>query len=96
MCCLAFLALLPGCSTMHLGRAGGVASPTTANEPAKSPKHGKGATSLDPLAEAGCAPPGRPSRAPYREAELRKAGSPRTPRLRCAPQWHAIPVMRPR
>ena len=72
VCPLVVLAFLSGCSTMHLGRAGGVASPTAANEPAKPAKHGKaGETSADPLAEARLHAAEEPSEPwwPYREAE---------------------------
>jgi len=81
---LALLALLSGCATMHLGRAGGTTSPTAANEPSQKgreqrerlPKQ-REQRARDPLAEATERAAEEPAEPfwPYRAAELQaKAG----------------------
>jgi tetratricopeptide (TPR) repeat protein len=75
---LAVLALLAGCSTMRLGRAGGTASPTATQVTAKPSKRERaGAAPADPLAEARLRAAEEPTEPywPYRAAELQaKAG----------------------
>src|SRR5262245_2486258 len=73
------LALLSSCSTMHLGRAGGVSSPAVAREPAATQKRETGARGRQaPLAEARQRAAEEPSEPfwPYRAAELQaRAGN---------------------